>query len=198
VQVLLEAGLAVFVVPSRQIKALRTRYGSAGNKGDRLDAYVLADTLRTDNLRWQRPVEDEPNTKALRALCRARKDLVQTRVALVNQLRSNLELSFPGAVGLFSRPDSPITLAFLRRFPTAVKAARLSPGRLNRWLKSVGYSGGISAEVLERSADRPRMASSTRSSNSAALTPGLKYLDGDCVLGCGRLPQVNAVSVPCL
>lgn len=28
VQVLIDAGLAVFVVPSRQIKALRTRYGS--------------------------------------------------------------------------------------------------------------------------------------------------------------------------
>jgi transposase len=44
VEELLAAGLAVFVVPSRQIKGLRTRYGSAGNKDDRFDAYVLADT----------------------------------------------------------------------------------------------------------------------------------------------------------
>ena len=34
VEELLAAGLAVFVVPSRQIKGLRTRYGSAGNKDD--------------------------------------------------------------------------------------------------------------------------------------------------------------------
>ncbi len=45
VEVLLDAGFSVFVVPSRQIKALRSRYGSAGNKDDRLDAYVLADTV---------------------------------------------------------------------------------------------------------------------------------------------------------
>jgi len=32
VEVLLDAALAVFVVPSRQIKSLRGRYGSAGNK----------------------------------------------------------------------------------------------------------------------------------------------------------------------
>ena len=32
VEELLGAGLAVFLVPSRQIKGLRTRYGSAGNK----------------------------------------------------------------------------------------------------------------------------------------------------------------------
>src|SRR5262245_10252027 len=57
VEALLEAGLAVFVVPSRQIKGLRTRYGSAGNKDDRFDAYMLADTLRPDGHRWkpQRP-----------------------------------------------------------------------------------------------------------------------------------------------
>jgi hypothetical protein len=59
-------------------------------------------------------------------------------------LRSNLKVAFPGALGLFSL-DNPITLAFLRRFPTAAKASRLSPARLERWLRSVGYSGVIAA-----------------------------------------------------
>jgi hypothetical protein len=45
VEVLMDADLPVFVVPSRQVKGLRSRYGSAGNKDDRFDAYVLADTL---------------------------------------------------------------------------------------------------------------------------------------------------------
>jgi Transposase len=49
---------------------LRSRYGSAGNKDDRFDAYVLADTLRTDGHRWKPLREDSPQTKALRALCR--------------------------------------------------------------------------------------------------------------------------------
>ena len=47
VEVLMDAEIPVFVVPSRQVKGLRSRYGSAGNKDDRFDAYVLADTLRT-------------------------------------------------------------------------------------------------------------------------------------------------------
>ena len=59
----------------------------------------------------------------LRALCRSRKDLVETRVQIVNQLRANLELAFPGAIGLFSKPDSPITLTFLRRFPNGGEGA---------------------------------------------------------------------------
>jgi transposase len=148
VEELLDAGLAVFVVPSRQIKGLRTRYGSAGNKDDRFDAYVLADTLRTDGHRWKPLRPDTGPTRALRALCRSRKDLVETRVQVLGQLRANLELAFPGAVGLFTKPSSAISLAFLRRFPTAGKAAWLSPRRLACWLSSAGYTGGVSAGIL--------------------------------------------------
>jgi transposase len=148
VEELLAAGLAVFVVPSRQIKGLRTRYGSAGNKDDRFDAYVLADTLRTDGHRWKPLRPDTEPTKALRALCRSRKDLVETRVQVLGQLRANLELAFPGAIGLFTKPASDISLAFLRRFPTSGKAAWLSPARMANWLRFAGYTGGISAAVL--------------------------------------------------
>jgi Transposase. len=51
VAALLDAGLAVFVIASRQVTALRSRYGTAGNKDDRFDAYLLADVLRTDRRR---------------------------------------------------------------------------------------------------------------------------------------------------
>ncbi|MGW8537922.1 IS110 family transposase [Rhodococcus qingshengii] len=108
---LIDAGLAVFVVPSSQIKALRTRYGSAGNKDDRLDAYFLADTLRTDGHRWPPLREDHPETKAPRTTCRACKGLVEIRAQMMNQLRANRELAFPGALGLLRRLDSPITVA---------------------------------------------------------------------------------------
>ena len=51
VDTLLEAGLTVVVISPNQLKNLRGRYGSAGNKDDRFDAFVLADTLRTDRAR---------------------------------------------------------------------------------------------------------------------------------------------------
>ena len=40
--------LTVLVIAPNQVKNLRSRYGSAGNKDDGFDAYVLADTVRTD------------------------------------------------------------------------------------------------------------------------------------------------------
>ncbi|MFC7658397.1 IS110 family transposase [Pseudonocardia benzenivorans] len=59
VDALRQAGLVVFVIPPGQLKNLRSRYGSAGNKDDRFDAYVLADTVRTDRRRlrpcWSTP-----------------------------------------------------------------------------------------------------------------------------------------------
>lgn len=141
VQALLEEGLEVVVIASRQVKALRLRYGSAGNKDDRFDAYVLADVLRTDGHRLRALRPDSDATRALRALVRARKDLIKHRLALANQLRANLLQAFPGAIGLFAELDSPISLAFLRRFATAERSSWLTERRLGAWLRSVGYAG---------------------------------------------------------
>ncbi|WP_230756544.1 IS110 family transposase, partial [Actinomycetospora soli] len=59
VETLLGAGLQIFVISPRQVRALRLRYGTAGNKDDRFDAFVLADVLRTDLGRLA-PLEPEP------------------------------------------------------------------------------------------------------------------------------------------
>jgi hypothetical protein len=67
VAALLAAGLTVVVIASRQVKNLRSRYGSAGAKDDRFDAFVLADTLRTDRARLRPLIPDAPATLALRA-----------------------------------------------------------------------------------------------------------------------------------
>jgi Transposase len=42
VQALLAADLEVVVISPRQVRAFRLRHGTAGNKDDRFDAYVLA------------------------------------------------------------------------------------------------------------------------------------------------------------
>jgi transposase len=148
VRALLDAGLDVVVISPRQVRAFRIRHGTAGNKDDRFDAYVLADALRTDGHRMGSLVPDRDDTRALRALVRARKDLVEHRIGLSNQLLANLLQAFPGAVELFAKLDSPISLTFLERFPTADRAAWLSERRLGAWLRSVGYCGNKTASEL--------------------------------------------------
>ena len=148
VEHLIRDGFEVVVISSRQVKSLRARYGSAGNKDDRFDAYVLADALRTDASRWAVVQPDSGETIALRMLVRARHDLIGHRIAVHNQLLAVLQHNFPGAIGLFSQLDIGISLAFLRRFPSEAKASWLSELRMAHWLKAHGYCGRQSAAEL--------------------------------------------------
>jgi transposase len=152
---LLEAGIAVVPVHPNQLAAARDRYRSGGGKSDGFDAYVLAELARTDMHRFRVLEPDGDETRALKALTRARDDLVGQRVALANQLRAQLEASWPGAACLFADLDSPISLAFLERYPSPEDARLLGEKRLAGFLARNGYSGRRSAAEL---ADRLRQA----------------------------------------
>ena len=151
VDALVEAGHQVFPIHPNAVKASRPRYRSHGAKSDASDAYLLADLLRTDGHRWRQLSPQSDSIRALRALVRSRDDLVTTRVALGNQLHSTLEASWPGAACIFADVTSPIGLAFLKRYPSAASAARLSEAALRRFCRSQHYSGRRSpAELLAR------------------------------------------------
>lgn len=151
VDALIEAGHQVFPIHPNAVKASRPRYRSHGAKSDASDAYLLADLLRTDGHRWAALSPQSDSIRALRALVRARDDLVDTRVALGNQLHSTLEAFWPGAAGIFADLTSLIGLAFLRRYPSPASAARLSEAQLLRFCRAQHYSGRRSpAELLAR------------------------------------------------
>jgi len=50
VEAFLEGGFAVFSINPKQLDRFRDRYSAAGAKDDSRDAYVAADSLRTDQL----------------------------------------------------------------------------------------------------------------------------------------------------
>lgn len=171
VEALLAAGLVVLVIAPNQVKNLRARYGSAGNKDDRYDAYVLADVVRTDHRRLTPLTRSTPVTIALRSTVRARRDLVAHRVAAANQLRAHAQIALPGIVGLFASLDSPVSLAFLERFSTQAKIDWLTPARLGAWLSKIGYSGKVAPEVLhQRLLAAPRGTTDTDADVHATIT----------------------------
>jgi transposase len=169
VEHLIRDGFEVVVISARQVKSLRVRYGTAGNKDDRFDAFVLADALRTDAGRWAVVRPDTAETVALRMLVRARQDLIGHRIAVANQLLATLQHNFPGAIGLFSQLDIPISLAFLRRFPSEAQAAWLTAGgghlRMAHWLKANSYCG---RHTPRRLVDHLTKAAQGRTTGAAA------------------------------
>jgi transposase len=175
VDALLDAGLTVVVITSRQMKNLRSRYGSAGAKDDRFDAFVLADVLRTDRARLRPLAPDTPATLTLRAAVRARRDLVAHRIAACNQLRAHLAATFPAGAGLFAQLDSQISLAFLTRFGSQDAAGQLSEDDLAAWLQTLPYRGNAARpEQLRARLDAaPRGATGADGAARAAITGAL-------------------------
>jgi transposase len=151
VDALLEAGHPVIPIHPNVVRACRSRYRASGGKSDPADAFMLADILRTDGHRFRPLMPASDDIKALRALVRARDDLVATRVALANQLTATLDAFWPGAAAIFADIASPIALAFVTRYPTPAAAARLGEKRLKSFLAQHRYCGRRSpAELLAR------------------------------------------------
>jgi transposase len=175
VDALLAAGLTVVVITSRQVKNLRSRYGSAGAKDDRFDAFVLADVLRTDRARLRPLITDSPATLALRSAVRARRDLVGHRIAACNQLRAHLSSSFPAGTRLFGDLDSQLSLAFLSRFGSQDAVRDLSEDDLAAWLAARPRRGRPASptQLLARLKAAPEGASGTDGAARAAVTSAL-------------------------
>ncbi len=159
VERVLEAGLTVLAIHPNQLKAARPRFRASGAraKSDSFDAFCLAELARTDNHRFRTLVPDSDETKALRALTRSREEMVGTRVAVANQLRSELEAFWAGAAILFSEIDSAISLAFLARYPSPKEASKLGEKRLAGFLSRNHYCGRKDAgELLGRLRKAPK------------------------------------------
>jgi len=151
VDALLEAGHPVVPVSPNAIKAWRESEVCSGAKDDRGDAEVIAEylRLRSHKLTVLAPFMEE--TRALRAVVRARDDLVEQRIAAANQLEACLDAFWPGAKAVFTDVWSDIALAFLERYPTPGATRGLGETRMASFLTKHGYSGRRSAaELLKR------------------------------------------------
>ena len=144
---LLDAGLAVIAVHPNQVKASRPRYRVAGGKSDGFDSFVLAELARTDSHRFRVLVPDGDQTKALRAMTRAREGLVRTRLGLANQLRDQLATFWPGREqGVLKR-----RLADRARVPASAIPRRSTPAA-----SVSSASRRFSSATAIRAASRPR------------------------------------------
>lgn len=169
VDALLEAGHPVVPVKPNAIKTWRDGEVLSGAKSDAGDALVIAEylRLRAHRLRAAVPYSDE--TKALRVVARTRSDLVEARVAATNQLAALLDAHWPGAKEIFADVASPISLAFLTRYPTPATAAHLGVKRSAAFCAKHGYCGRRSPETL-----LTRLRTAPAGTISPALTEALR------------------------
>ena len=142
------AGHLVFPVSPRITARARERYKIAAVKDDRFDAFVLADTLRHEHLRWRPLAVPSALLGEIKALTRDRDRLLGTQQTVEHQLRMILESYHPAPVRLFSSVDRQITLSFVLDYPTPATASRVKTTRMQGFLTRHHYTGRVPAQVL--------------------------------------------------
>src|SRR4029450_12135709 len=95
VEGLIERGFHVFAINPKQLDRFRDRHSVAGAKDDRRDAFVLADSIRTDLPSFRRLHLDTPQLLVLRELSRAEETLLEEFRRSANRLREQLHRFYP-------------------------------------------------------------------------------------------------------
>ena len=151
VECLLERGFAVHSINPKQLDRFRDRFSMAGAKDDRRDARVLAAALRTDPQCLRRRQAPDAATVKLRELSRARKQLVDQKNRLENQVRDQLWRYYPQFLAALGNDVSaPFALALWRLAPTPDKARRMRETTLEALLKKHRIRRLTAAQLRDR------------------------------------------------
>jgi transposase len=129
-EMLLERGAQVFFINPKQLDRFRDRHTVAGAKDDRLDARVLAHSLRTDPQSYRAVQLGSAELVQLRELSRVLEALTAEEIALCNRLDAELLRTFPELRGLGSIHTDEWMLELVALAPTPAQARRLALGKV--------------------------------------------------------------------
>jgi transposase len=148
VEGLLERGFHLFALNPKQLDRFRDRHSVAGAKDDRRDAFVLADSVRTDQPSFRRLHLDAPQLILLRELSRAEETLLEEFRRSANRLREQLHRFYPQMLQLCSAADEPWLWDLIDLVPTPAHTALLSEAQVQQVLKAHRIRRVTGKEVL--------------------------------------------------
>src|SRR5450759_6006004 len=150
VESLIENNVAVFAINPKQMDRFRDRDTVAGAKDDALDAFVMADSLRTDQACFHRVELDEPAIIRLRELSRMEQDLQTDGNRLANQLWEQLRRYYPQMLKLSPAANEVWLWDLLESAPLPGDAAKLKLAKVKAILRSHRIRRVTADEVLEQ------------------------------------------------
>lgn len=125
----------VYTINPKQLDRLRDRFSVAGAKDDRRDAYVLADSVRTDRPLFRRLHIGDPLLIKLRAWSRLAEELREGRVRLSNRVHHQLRRYYPQMLSLAGDLAVTWLLEFWEKAPTPAKATNIRKSAAEHLLK---------------------------------------------------------------
>ena len=140
---LMAAGYRVCVVNPMQVHAMRKLKNLAGVKNDRIDSWLIAETLRQGDYDETRLATDE--VQALKQLTRYHQGLKQELATVKTQAICVLDAYFPEYAVLFSDMFGAASLKVLAECPTPSEVARKRASSIAKLL-SEGSRGRLGAD----------------------------------------------------
>lgn len=127
---LIEQGYSIFPLSPKSADRARDRYSASGAKSDSADAFVLADTLRTDNGVLRRLEPSSELAQELLELLTIRGGLVDERTAKIQQLRGILDEWSPELSALCRDLKLQWTWRLLAAFPLQHEMVGMEPAQV--------------------------------------------------------------------
>ena len=155
VEALLDRCYAVFSINPKQLDRFRDRHTVVGAKDDSRDAFVLADSLRTDMHCFRRVDTAEPLVIRIRELSRLEHDLQQDWCRLTNQLRGQIHRYYPQLLRLSPAADQPWIWELLQMAPLPAQASKLRKSRVEQLLTRFRVRRVSVEEVLTELKQKP-------------------------------------------
>ena len=157
----------LYPVNPQSLASYRKAYAPSGAKSDPADAVLLMEMVRNSPERFRVWRPDDADTRSLQLLTENRRQLVNQKTALTNQLTSLLKTYYPQALELAGVLDSLQACDFLTQWPTLEALQQARPGQIRQLYREHGHP---SPEQLDRRLEQIRQAHSLTTDPAALLS----------------------------
>ena len=125
--------LTLYPIHPSTSHAYRKAMLPSGAKSDPKDADLLLDLLVHHRERLRPLQPDTMETRKLQLMTEKRRQLVDQRTALTNQITDQLKLYFPLILEWFDKLERPVVAALLKRWPTLQDLQKEDPEQLRKF-----------------------------------------------------------------
>jgi transposase len=157
----------LYPVNPQSLASYRKAYAPSGAKSDPADAVLLMEMVRKSPERFRVWKPDDADTRSLQLLTENRRQLVNQKTALTNQLTSLLKTYYPQALELAGVLDSLQACNFLNQWPTLEALQQARAGQIRQLYREHGHP---SPEQLDRRLEQIRQARPLTTDPAALLS----------------------------
>lgn len=119
ISMLLKHGnIDIYPIKTTCVSNYRKAFSPSGSKNDKGDAYLLLNLILTHSEKFKKLEPDTADVRELDSLNELRRQTVDEKKSLINELTSRLKSFYPQAIELVDRLDSEVGCAMLMKWPS--------------------------------------------------------------------------------